>query len=123
MYDDMKNYYHYKYEKNGTEPGQRYDTRQAAEQTPPVTQQAPVQPPVQEMKPMKKKKNRKGGKVVLCILLALLIVQLIIAPGLSFGRDYILYIWTLHMDELFIFILVACAELILMIDQQEYEEG
>ena len=63
------------------------------------------------------------NQVSLLFLLALLIVQLIIAPGLSFGRDYILYIWTLHMDELFIFILVACAELILMIDQREYEEG
>ena len=56
-------------------------------------------------------------------LLTLLIVQLMIAPSLSFERDYILYIWTLHLDELFIFILVACAELILMIDQREYTGG
>ena len=48
-----------------------------------------------------------------------MIVQLIIAPALSFERDYIRYVWTLHLDELFIFILVACAELILMIDQRE----
>lgn len=50
-------------------------------------------------------------------------IQLIIAPILTFERDYILYIWTLHLDELSIFILVACAELILMIDQHEYIGG
>ena len=44
----------------------------------------------------------------------------IIAPVLNFDPDYVLYIWTLHLDELFIFILVACAELILMIDQREF---
>ena len=52
-----------------------------------------------------------------------MVIQLAIAPVLSFERDYILYIWTLHLDELFIFILVACAELILMIDQREYAGG
>lgn len=59
------------------------------------------------------------NQVSILFLLALVIVQLIIAPALSFERDYILYVWTLHLDELFIFILVACAELILMIDQRE----
>lgn len=63
------------------------------------------------------------NQVSLLFLLALLIVQLIIAPILSFERDYILYIWTLHLDGLLIFILVACAELILMIDQREYVGG
>ena len=63
------------------------------------------------------------NQVSLLFLLTLLIVQLMIAPSLSFERDYILYIWTLHLDELFIFILVACAELILMIDQREYTGG
>ena len=60
------------------------------------------------------------NQISILFLLALVIVQLIIAPALSFERDYILYIWTLHLDELFIFILVACAELILMIDQREF---
>ena len=59
------------------------------------------------------------NQVSILFLLALVLIQLIIAPVLSFERDYILYIWTLHLDELFIFILVACAELILMIDQRE----
>ncbi len=63
------------------------------------------------------------NQVSLLFLLALLIVQLIISPALTFERDYILYIWTMHLDELFIFILVACAELILMIDQREYIGG
>ena len=49
-----------------------------------------------------------------------MVIQLIIAPALTFERDYVLYIWTLHLDELFTFVLVACAELILMIDQREY---
>ena len=61
------------------------------------------------------------NQVSLLFLLTLLIIQLIIAPVLSFERIYIFYIWTLHLDELFIFILIACAELILMIDQHEYE--
>ena len=60
------------------------------------------------------------NQVSILFLLALVIIQLIIAPVLSFERDYILYVWTLHLDALFIFVLVACAELILMIDQREY---
>ena len=60
------------------------------------------------------------NQVSILFLLALVIIQLLIAPVLSFEPDYVLYIWTLHLDELFIFILVACAELILMIDQREY---
>ncbi len=63
------------------------------------------------------------NQVSILFLLALVVVQLIIAPVLSFERAYILYIWTLHLDELFIFILVACAELILLIDQREYVGG
>lgn len=63
------------------------------------------------------------NQVSILFLLALVIVQLITAPILAFERDYIYYIWTLHLDELFIFILVACAELVLMIDQREYEGG
>ena len=63
------------------------------------------------------------NQVSILFLLALLIVQLIIAPVLAFERDYILYIWTQHLDELFIFILAACAELVLMIDQREYAGG
>ena len=59
------------------------------------------------------------NQVSILFLLALVIIQLIIAPILSFGLDDILYIWTLHLDELFTFVLVACAELILMIDQRE----
>lgn len=60
------------------------------------------------------------NQVSILFLLALLVVQLIIAPILSFDLDYVLYVWTLHLDELFTFILVACAELILMIDQREF---
>ena len=43
------------------------------------------------------------------------------SPMLSFESDYVLYVWTLHLDELCIFVLIACAELILMIDQREFE--
>jgi hypothetical protein len=60
------------------------------------------------------------NQVSILFLLGLVIIQLIIAPILTFEPNYIYYIWTLHLDELFIFILVACAELILMIDQWEY---
>ena len=60
------------------------------------------------------------NQVSILFLLALVVIQLIIAPALKFEPDYIRYIWTLHLDELFIFILVACAEVILMIDQREF---
>ena len=60
------------------------------------------------------------NQVSILFLLTLVIIQLIIAPILTFEPSYTYYIWTQHLDELFIFILVACAELILMIDQWEY---
>lgn len=63
------------------------------------------------------------NQISILFLLGFLAVQLIIAPTLNFGWRYILYIWTLHLNEFFIFILVACAELILMIDQREYAGG
>ena len=63
------------------------------------------------------------NQVSILFLLTLVMIQLLIAPTLTFERDSIYYIWTLHLDELFIFILVACAELVLMIDQREYTGG
>ena len=60
------------------------------------------------------------NQVSILFLLTLVIIQLIIAPILTFEPSYTYYIWTQHLDELFIFILVACAELVLMIDQREY---
>ena len=63
------------------------------------------------------------NQVSILFLLGLVVMQLLIAPVLAFEQDYIYYIRTLHLDELFIFILVACAELILMIDQREYIGG
>ena len=62
------------------------------------------------------------NQIAILFLVLLIIVQLVIAPILSFELDYVLYVWTLHLDELFIFILVACGELILTIDQKEAEE-
>ena len=63
------------------------------------------------------------NQISILFLLGLVIIQLFLAPVLTFERNYIFYIWTMHLDELFIFILVACAELVLMIDQWEYEGG
>ena len=60
------------------------------------------------------------NQVSILFLFALVIIQLAIAPVLSFEKDYVLYVWTLHLDELFIFVLIACAELVLMIDQREF---
>ena len=59
------------------------------------------------------------NQVSIIFLLVLVIIQLVISPILRFDLQYVLFIWTLHLDELFIFILVACAELVLMIDQRE----
>lgn len=52
-------------------------------------------------------------------LLALLVALMIIAPTLNFVKTYILLIFTLHLDELFIFVLVMCAEVIMLIDSAE----
>ena len=59
------------------------------------------------------------NRAAILFLLALVFVQLSIAPSLTFDWDYIMNIWTLHLDELLIFILVMTAELILMIDGRE----
>lgn len=59
------------------------------------------------------------NRSAILFLLALLVVQLIIAPSLSFGQMYVLHVWTLHFDELIVFILLMCAELILLIDSAE----
>ena len=59
------------------------------------------------------------NRAAILFLLALLVVQLAIAPGLSLESTYILHVWTLLLDELAIFVLVAHAELILFIDAQE----
>ena len=48
--------------------------------------------------------------------------QLIIAPTLSFGPTYVQYLWTMHFDELIIFVLLMCAELITLIDSLELVE-
>ena len=32
MYDDMKNFYHYKYERGGDQPGQRYEAQSAPQE-------------------------------------------------------------------------------------------
>ncbi len=74
MYNDEQNLYHYTYRKDGSEPGQRYDARSASgsesegqghssvdEQLHNFESGRREQPPVQEMKPVKK--NRVGLKV------------------------------------------------------------
>lgn len=63
------------------------------------------------------------NQYAILILLGFLIVQLLAAPGLSFERNYILYVLLLHANELFVFTLVACAELTLMIDKDEFAGG
>ena len=72
MYDDMKNYYHYKYEKDGNQPGQRYDSRTVEPQSYYRSSAQPEQPFVQE-KSVKVKKKRTGLKIaalaLACVLL------------------------------------------------------
>ena len=62
------------------------------------------------------------NRAAILFLLALLVVQLIIAPMLSFGEGYIIYVWATHLGELISFILIMCAELILLIDSLELTE-
>lgn len=59
------------------------------------------------------------NRAAIVFLLALLIVQLVIAPTLRFDRIHILYVWIMHLDELIVFILLMCAELILLVDSLE----
>ena len=81
MYNDEQNLYHYTYRKDGSEPGQRYDTRSASgdgQSRPTVDEQLNhfesgrrEQPPVQEMKPVKK--NRMGLKIAALALVCALL--------------------------------------------------
>ena len=84
MYNDEQNLYHYTYRKDGSEPGQRYDARSAAgsegesQTRPSVDEQLHnyesgrrEQPPVQEMKSVKK--NRVGLKVAALALVCALL--------------------------------------------------
>ena len=59
------------------------------------------------------------NRAAILFLLALLVVQLIIAPSLSFDQAYVMHVWTLHLDELIVFILLMCSELVLLLDSQE----
>ena len=81
MYNDEQNLYHYTYRKDGSEPGQRYDARPASgdvQSRPTVDEQLNhfesgrrEQPPVQEMKPVKK--NRLGLKIAALALVCALL--------------------------------------------------
>ena len=81
MYNDEQNLYHYTYRKDGSEPGQRYDARSASDDTqsrPTVDEQLNhfeagrrEQPPIQEMKPVKK--NRMGLKIAALALVCALL--------------------------------------------------
>ena len=59
------------------------------------------------------------NRAAIVFLLALLVALMIITPTLNFVKTYILLIFTLHLDELFIFVLVMCAEVIMLIDSAE----
>ena len=81
MYNDEQNLYHYTYRKDGSEPGQRYDARSASgdgQSRPTVDEQLNhfesgrrEQPPVQEMKPVKK--NRMGLRIAALALVCALL--------------------------------------------------
>jgi len=84
MYNDENNMYHYSYQKDGDQPGQRYDTRSGGQNQSyydPYGQygqntsynsynQSQPQPPVQEMKKVKKKRTGlKIAALALCCAL------------------------------------------------------
>ena len=79
MYNDEQNLYHYTYRKDGSEPGQRYDARSAAESSEQPRASVDAQlhqyeagrQPVQEMKPVKK--NRLGLKITALALVCALL--------------------------------------------------
>ena len=82
MYNDEQNLYHYTYRKDGSEPGQRYDARSnsgsESQPHPSVDEQLhqyesgrQEQPPIQEMKPVKK--NRVGLKIAALALVCALL--------------------------------------------------
>lgn len=64
------------------------------------------------------------NRAAILFLLALVTVQLIIAPFLSFEWSYVLHVWILHLDELLVFNLFMSAELIMLVDGRElFEDG
>lgn len=71
MYNDEKNLYHYTYRKDGTEPGQRYDARPYGNKPYDQYGQTDFQPPVQEMKPVKK--SKLGLKMIALALVCALL--------------------------------------------------
>ena len=63
------------------------------------------------------------NQIALLFLLGLSFVQLVISPFLTFAPTYVFYIWTSHLEEFFIFLLIACAELVLVVDGKELGGG
>ena len=59
------------------------------------------------------------NRAAILFLLALLVVQLIVTPTLNFDQTYLQCVWAVHFDELIIFVLLMCAELITLIDSLE----
>ena len=80
MYDDMKNFYHYKYEKNGSEPGQRYEVQQPTEPS-----HYQPEPPVQEMKPVKKQKKSRIGLKIAALALVCTLLGGVVGGGVAWG--------------------------------------
>jgi len=85
MYDDMKNYYHYKYERGGDRPGQRYETQPVQQAPQQPVQQTPVQPPVQEMKPVKKQKKSRTWLKIAALALVCTLLGSAVGGGVAWG--------------------------------------
>jgi serine protease Do len=88
MYNDEENLYHYTYRKDGSEPGQRYETQPSVDEQLHNNQAGGYQP-VQEMKPVKK--NRVGLKLTALALCCALLGGavgggVVYAAGRSGGR-------------------------------------
>ena len=85
MYDDMKNYYHYKYERGGDRPGQRYETQPVQQAPQQPVQQTPVQPPMQEMNPVKKQKKSRTWLKIAALALTCTLLGGAVGGGVAWG--------------------------------------
>ncbi|MBR5878256.1 MAG: hypothetical protein IKY91_01800, partial [Akkermansia sp.] len=81
----MKNYYHYKYERGGDRPGQRYETQPVQQAPQQPVQQNPVQPPVQEMNPVKKQKKSRTWLKIAALALTCTLLGGAVGGGMAWG--------------------------------------
>ena len=84
MYNDENNY-NYKYEKDGDQPGQRYDARDRGEPAPHCQSYSYYQPPVQNPPPVMKPKKKRTGLKIAALALVCALLGGAVGGGVAWG--------------------------------------